>query len=66
MLSLEVAAATARAGFACMFSTADEYESALIRQRRAQGRYGAPRRRWPTVAFVGSCLAVLGAVLLFS
>lgn len=66
MLSLETAAVTARAGFACMFSTADEYESALIRERRAEGRYGASRRRWPTVAFVGSCLFVLGTVLLFS
>ncbi len=40
LISLEAAAESARAGFACMFSTSDEYETALIRERRAQGRYG--------------------------
>ena len=38
-MSLEAAAASARGGFACMFSTSDEYETALITERRAQGRY---------------------------
>ena len=40
-MSLEAAAASARGGFACMFSTSDEYETALITERRAQGRYDA-------------------------
>ena len=66
MLSLETAAASARSGFACMFSTSDEYESAVISERRAQGRYGATRRRWPMVAFVGGCVMVLGTVLLLA
>lgn len=66
LLSLDSAAASARAGFACMFSTSDEYENALISQRRAQGRYGVTRRRWPMVAFVGGCVMVLGTVLLFA
>ena len=39
LMSLEAAAASARGGFACMFSTSDEYETALITERRAQGRY---------------------------
>ena len=30
-----------------MFSTSDEYETALITERRAQGRYDQPRSRWP-------------------
>lgn len=65
LMSLEAAAASARSGFACLFSTADEYESALISERRAQGRY-APRRRstWPLVMFVGCALVVAGTVLL--
>jgi hypothetical protein len=46
-----------------MFSTADEYETALITQRRAQGRYDRPRSRWPTVMFVGCALMVAGTVL---
>lgn len=66
LLSLDSAAASARAGFACMFSTSDEYENALISQRRAQGRYGVTRQRWPMVAFVGGCVMVLGTVLLFA
>ena len=43
LMSLEAAAASARGGFACMFSTSDEYETALITERRAQGRYDRPQ-----------------------
>ena len=64
--SLEAAATLARGGFACMFSTSDEYEIALITQRRAQGRYDQPRSRWPAVMFVGCALMVAGTVLLLS
>jgi hypothetical protein len=63
---LENAAASARAGFACMFSTADEYETALISERRAQGRYDQPRSHWPIVMFVGCLLVVAGSVLLLN
>ena len=66
LMSLEAAAASARGGFACMFSTSDEYESALISERRAQGRYGAPRSRWPLAMFAGCILVVAATVLLFS
>jgi hypothetical protein len=61
--SLEATAASARAGFACMFSTADEYESALISERRAQGRYAPPRRDWQPLLLVG-CAFILTGVLL--
>jgi len=63
LMSLEAAAASARSGFACMFSTSDEYESALITERRAQGRYAQPRRNWPVVAFVGAALMVAGGAI---
>jgi hypothetical protein len=66
LMSLEAAAASARGGFACMFSTSDEYETALITERRAQGRYGAPRRRWPLLMFVGCTLMVAATVLLLN
>ena len=66
LMSLEAAAASARGGFACMFSTSDEYETALITERRAQGRYGRPHRSWPVVMFVGCSLMVAGTVLLLS
>ena len=66
LMSLEAAAASARGGFACMFSTSDEYETALITERRAQGRYAPPRSRWPLAMFVGCTLMVAGTVLLLN
>lgn len=56
-VSLEMAASLARSGFACMFSTSDEYERALIAARRAEGRYAAPSRL-PTALFIG-CVTLL-------
>lgn len=71
LMSLEAAAASARGGFACLFSTADEYESALITERRAQGRYTQlrytpARNYWPLALFVGCALIVAGTVLLLA
>ena len=66
LMSLESDAASARGGFACLFSTSDEYESALITERRAQGRYGRPHNPWPMLMLVGCALMVVGAVLLFN
>ena len=66
LLSLEAAAASARSGFACLFSTSDEYETALISERRAQGRYDQLRNRWPVVMFVGCLLVVAGSVILLN
>ena len=65
LMSLEAAAASARGGFACMFSTSEEFETALISERRAQGRYDQRRARWPAILFVGCALMVVGTVLLF-
>ena len=65
MLSLEDRAASARGGFGCLFSTSDEYETALIAVRRAQGRYGQQRSPWPIVMFVGCALMMAATVLLF-
>jgi hypothetical protein len=66
LMSLEAAAASARSGFACLFSTADEYETALISERRAQGRYTQNRGRWPLMLFAGCALVVVGSALLFA
>jgi hypothetical protein len=63
--ALEAFAASARGGFACMFSTSEEYESALIRQRRAEGRYAKPSRL-PAVLFIGCSLAIALVVLIAS
>jgi hypothetical protein len=65
LMSLEAAAVSARGGFACMFSTSDEYETALITERRARGHYAPPRRRlWPLFMFAGCSLMLAGTVLL--
>jgi hypothetical protein len=66
LMSLEAAAASARGGFACMFSTSDEYESALITERRAQGRYDQPRSRWPLVIYAGCALMMAATALLLN
>ncbi len=60
--ALEAAGESARAGFACMFSTSDEYEHALIAARRAEGRYGSSFDWQPVV--LGACaLALLGVIV---
>lgn len=66
LISLEAAAASARGGFACMFSTSDEYETALITERRAQGRYNQAYSRWPMVMFAGCTLLVAATALLLN
>lgn len=63
LASLEALAASARNGFACMFSTSDEYEAALISERRAEGRYAQPNR-WPWIAFWVCAIGIAGVVLL--
>jgi hypothetical protein len=65
LMSLEAAEATARGGFACLFSTSEEFETALISERRAQGRYDQRRTRWPAIMFVGCAMMIVGTVLLF-
>jgi hypothetical protein len=66
LISLEGAEALARGGFACVFSNSQEYESALIDQRRAQGRYGQPRSPWPLLMFLGCVIMVAGIILLMN
>jgi hypothetical protein len=62
LMALEADEVSARGGFGCLFSTADEYETALIRQRRAQGRYGRARSPWPMLTFLSCTLLVAVAV----
>ena len=64
LMSLEAAAVSARGEFGCLFSSSDEYETALIAERRSQGRYGRPHGRWPAMMFLGCALMAVGTVLL--
>jgi hypothetical protein len=63
ILSLEAAAASARSGFACIFSSSDEYERALITERRAQGHYTVRQSNWPMMAFIALALTIAGTVI---
>ena len=65
LMSLEASASAARAGFGCMFSSSDEYETALITQRRAQGRYGTQRGNGPLIAFIATCSAIIAVVMVY-
>jgi hypothetical protein len=65
LMSLEAAEVSARGGFGCQFSTSEEFEKALITERRAQGRYVQRRTRWPAILFIGCTLMVAGITLLF-
>jgi len=66
LMSLEDAATSARGGFACMFQSSDEFETALISERRAQGHYDRQRGRWAVVMFVGCAMLVAATVLLLN
>jgi len=66
LISLETAAIAARGGFACLFSSSDEYETALISERRAQGHYDQPLSRWPVAMLAGCVLMLAGSVLLLN
>ncbi len=46
-----------------MFSTSDEYEDALVTQRRAEGRYGSPFD-WQSLLLLGCVFVLTGALLL--
>jgi hypothetical protein len=65
LMSLEAAEVSARGGFGCQFSTSEEFEMALITERRAQGRYVQRRTRWPAILFIGCALVVAAITLLF-
>jgi hypothetical protein len=64
-LSLEADETSARTGFACLFSTSDEYESALIAERRARGRYARSHGPWPAVMVAGVMLMVAGFAMIW-
>jgi hypothetical protein len=62
ILALRAAAERAGLALACVFSSSDEYEADLIRERRAQGAYrsapaGRPMRM--TAVIAGLALAFL-------
>jgi len=58
-IALEGCADSAGRALACMFSSSDEFEAALIAERRAEGRYGPRKyRRQKLIACAGMALAL--------
>jgi len=52
LAALRAAAERAGTSLACLFSTSDEFEAAVVRVRREQGAYG-PRRRSRSLLLAG-------------
>lgn len=61
-VALEGCAESAGHALACAFSSSDEYEAALIAERRAEGRYG-PRKRLKQLFLIATAVAVALGVL---
>ena len=59
---LEALAESAGRTLACGFSSSDEYEAAVIAERRAEGRYGSLYRP-PLALIYGIGAAILATVL---
>jgi len=65
LVALRAAAERAGTALACLFSSADEFEAAVVRVRREQGAFRARRRRWPPLLSAAViALLVLAFVLL--
>jgi hypothetical protein len=61
-VALEGCAQSAGHALACAFSSSDEYEAALIAERRAEGRY-RPRQR-TRILITATAIALATAVLI--
>ena len=62
--SLEMSVEQARRSFACAFSSSEEFEAALIQERRAAGHYGP--RYWQTTFRMVFGIATGVLILLFA
>ncbi|MDO9411474.1 MAG: hypothetical protein Q7T81_02715 [Pseudolabrys sp.] len=63
-VSLEQVAERAGAAWACSFSSSDEYNAAIIAERRAAGVYGPLRQRRQIFLTATGVAAGLGAMTL--
>jgi hypothetical protein len=61
LAALRAAAERAGTALACLFSSSDEFEAAVVKVRREQGVYG-PRRRRRSLLLAGLFTALLSVV----
>jgi hypothetical protein len=64
LLALEAYAERAGAAMACVYSSAAEYDAALIAERRAAGVYGPRRHRKQRLATAAGIVAGLAVIIL--
>ena len=62
--ALETSATCAGLALACSYSSADEYEAEIIRERRAAGAYAQPNAAPLRVLLAATAAACLAALLL--
>jgi hypothetical protein len=63
--SLETSVEEARLSFACVFSSSEEFEAALIKNRRDAGHYGrSHRQRHGIIGIAAGLLIILSIVVL--
>ena len=63
--SLETSVEEARLSFACVFSSSEEFEAALIKNRRDAGHYGPPhRQRLGVIGIAAGLLIIVSIVVL--
>ncbi len=65
LIALRAAAERAGLALACLFSSSDEFEAAIIKERREAGAYGPPQRKRRRVLSL-ALTALLAALFLMS
>jgi hypothetical protein len=63
IVALRATAERAGTALACLFSSSDEFEAAVVKVRREQGAYG-PRRRARSLLLAGLLTALLSVAFL--
>jgi hypothetical protein len=61
--SLETSVEEARLSFACVFSSSEEFEAALIKNRREAGHYGPSHRQRHNILGIAAGLLIVVSVV---
>jgi len=61
--SLETSVEEARLSFACVFSSSEEFEAALIKNRRDAGHYGPARRQRHSIIGLAAGLLIIVSIV---
>jgi hypothetical protein len=64
LIALRAAAERAGTALACLFSSSDEFEAAVIRARREAGAFRRPRKGHPVLALAVTAALVLAFLMM--